>query len=135
MVGHVGFRAAVAHDPPVQDAPIPRDGPAQQGLVVFAGLEITGQPTSDPQQMLQLLQGMVQFWTQRTAELARHNPAMLEMLALLEGCTVRATDRGVLLTMERTVLAIDQPQENPYNPALTHKSDAWMPVDAHPTDR
>lgn len=85
MQGHLGYRS--------------------QGddLVVFAGMRIHASEDADMDAMLESLDRMVEFWTNRTAELAQRKPAMLEMLKLLQACEISSTGREVSLSMERAL--------------------------------
>ena len=114
MMGHLGYRT--------------QDGQ----LVVFAGLEIEGGEEADAEQMSESLDRMVEFWTNRTAEIAQRNPAMHEMLPLLRGCQISFTGQKVVLTMEKALAKADEPADRP---PLTQLPAGSGPGDIPPKDR
>ena len=85
MRGHLGYRS---------------EG---EGLVVFAGMHIQGSQDADMETMVQSLGRMVEFWTNRTAEMSQRQPAMLEMLKLLQACQISCTGQQVSLSMEKSL--------------------------------
>ena len=86
-------------------------GYQEQGeqLIVFTGLQIHGCDGADIQAMEGSLKRMVEFWANRTAELAQRNPALIHMLPLLQDCLVSSTGQQVSLSMKRALPQAEEP--------------------------
>lgn len=83
--------------------------------VVFANLDVHGNESANGDRMVSALNSMVEFWTSRTSALAASNPAMLELLPLVEACQVSRDGSSVKLTMERAIAKADPPASDTPN--------------------
>lgn len=100
--------------------------------VVFASLDVRGTEEANGDKMVSALNGMIEFWASRASSLAGKNPAMLELLPLVEACQVSRDGAAVQLNMKH---AIARPQE-PVPDALDPGSElAVEPQSPSPGDR
>lgn len=100
--------------------------------VVFASLNVQGNEEANGDKMVSALNSMIEFWASRTSSLAGSNPAMLELLPLVEACRVSRDGTSVRLTMERAIDRADEPTQDD----VDHRAElAVEPQSPSPSDR
>ena len=85
-------------------------------LTVFAGMELVGHEAADVDGIVSSLHHMIEYWSDRVAELSRSQPDMLAMLPLIHACNVTKEGQVVRLHLERlaaTAGLADGPEEHP----------------------
>ena len=100
MVAHLGYRGK---------------GKAQ---TVFAGMDLLGHEAADVDGVVSSLNHMIDYWSDRVAELSRSQPSMLAMLPLIEACDVSKNGRLVKLQLGQSAITSETEERDRGRPTL-----------------